>query len=219
MAKQQLWNRALVHFLVGLLSLITAYAAVVPVNNGTDFVAGVAQFCKTGGDLVLTLSTNISIDQSIPFPSGGALSCVQPGRLVLDGASSSGQTAVLDAAMRSDLTLPWNSQTPTLVWQVKLSGLTEKGFMQTAISLICRRPPGLVMPPERAAGCLAAFAAIAWVQNYCWCPPHAEPYPDQPLYRVLGLESAAEHLCEQCFKHMATASLKVGVRIAPMGES
>jgi hypothetical protein len=109
----------------------------MPVYNGVEFVLMLAMFCNQGGDLQLTLNSDVTISQSIPFPSGGNLECVHPGRLVLDGAFSSGN-AVLDAAMRSDLTSPWNSQTPTLVWQVHNSGLTEKGFMRVADQLVAK---------------------------------------------------------------------------------
>lgn len=116
-----------VHFVLSIaLSLIQAHATVLTVNNGTDFVNGVYTFCQAGGEVFLQLNSSVVIAQNIPFPSGGYLNCVQPGRLVLNGAFPSGQNAVLDAAMRSDLTLPWNSQSPTLVWQVQQPGLTGR---------------------------------------------------------------------------------------------
>lgn len=147
--------------------VIAARAAEVGVYDSTEFVQGVAAFCADGGQTTLKISRSVpacvcvhpariwscvpdcplrrlhrNIVVNTSFPDGGGLDCVQPGVLTLDGSSVPGN-AILDAQMRSNLTLPWNSDTPTLVWQVSAalhapgSRCPSRGAASCACALLC----------------------------------------------------------------------------------
>ena len=163
----------------GLLFAAGGLAASVSVQDGAQFVDAVRQFSSTGGDLDVSLASNLVSVANVSF---GVMGPFFPGTLTWDGSSASSGAAVLDTAMKSNL-LPTFNNSNHLRLQARIPGLHAPCYYAVPHThSVC----GLLMSTNLPLA------------------PHvlAEPDPDQPMRCHYHMEPNSAHIGEYCEQHV-----------------